>query len=153
MCLSLRELYSIVNMAILLYVQGFSVDGLAQMPGKHFLAGADFPGEHLPSPLLACSTGSGVVRLFDLRESSRNATFEMKCHDQSLAGLALRSSGIMATAASTPNVNELHFSDVRLASTDSESMCDVCSMGMFDNPGQCHIHRSFSGAVQEAHFP
>lgn len=86
------------------------------------MAGTDLPGDHLPQPLLVCSSGSGIVRLFDLRDSARHASVQMRCHDQALAGLALRSSGVMATAASTATVNELHFSDIRLASTTNDTM-------------------------------
>lgn len=107
-------------------IQDTREDQTVHSSGKRFLAGADLPGDHLPQPLLVCSSGSGIVRLFDLRDSSRHASVEMRCHDQALAGLALRSSGIMATAASTPTVNELHFSDIRTASTTNESMYVTC---------------------------
>ena len=104
-----------------LHIQDLREDTTVQPSGKHFLVGADMPGENISQPLLLCSSGSGIVRLFDLRDSNRHASVEMRCHDQPLAGMALRNSGIMATAAITPPVSELHFSEIRMSSAASDS--------------------------------
>lgn len=79
-----------------------------------FLTGADFSsGPAHAAAFAGCS--DGFVRLFDFRAAHpRGPDLAFRTHDGPLTGLAVRGSGVLATASQS-TVSELHFSDIRMA--------------------------------------
>jgi hypothetical protein len=99
-------------------------------PTRRLLAGTELPSDRCPQPLLLCSSPKGMVSLFDLREHARKPTLELRCHDQGLTGMAIRSSGILATATITPSASDLHFSEIRMGSDSRDSTCAASSRAL-----------------------
>jgi hypothetical protein len=90
---------------------------------RQILAGTEVPSDCCPQPLLLCSSPNGVVSMFDLREVGGKPSLQLRCHDQGLIGMAIRPSGILATATLTPSASDLHFSEIRMGSGMQESTC------------------------------
>jgi hypothetical protein len=86
----------------------------------YLLSGASIAGN---SPVLLCSGTEGTVKLYDIRTHAPvGPDLEFRCHDHALMGLAMRPSGVLATAAwSSAGGTELIFSDVRLASESGKA--------------------------------
>lgn len=61
--------------------------------------------------------------MYDLRDHARKPNLELRCHDQGLTGMAIRPSGILATATMTPQGSDLHFSEIRMGSGLKDSTC------------------------------
>jgi WD40 repeat protein len=91
-------------------------DGAGTAYSTKFLTGADFITESSHCAVLTgCS--DGFVRLFDLRcVHHTGPDLQFRSHDGPLTGLAIRKSGVLATAYQAPTTSELHFSDIRMAS-------------------------------------
>lgn len=92
-------------------------------PCRQLLTGTEVPSDRCPQPLLLCSSSNGVVSMFDLRDHSRKPNLALRCHDQGLTGMAIRPSGILATATTTPTASDLHFSEIRMGSGSRDSTC------------------------------
>lgn len=108
----------------MLCMQDASRDEIRNGPRtKQLLAGTELPSDRCPQPLLLCSSPNGVVSMFDLRDHARKPNLELRCHEQGLAGMAIRPSGILATATVTPSGSYLDFSEIRMGSGLKDSTC------------------------------
>jgi hypothetical protein len=81
------------------------------------LAGADMPGSPMHCAVVSGSS-DGTVRLFDLRCGHKGTGPDLKfcSHHAPFTGLAMRTTGILATASQGAVHTEMHFTDIRMAS-------------------------------------
>jgi hypothetical protein len=114
---------------------------LSQGPGAgvdyttSFLTGADFASAPDAAAVLA-GCNDGAVRLFDLRTSHASGPdLEFRSHERRpLTGIAVRKSGVLVTA-SQGAMSELHFSDIRMASSaPTECAALRCTALRLGNP-------------------
>lgn len=116
-------------------MQGIEAGGLHS---TSHLAGADFDSGPTHSAVLTGSS-DGSVRLFDLRAAHHTGPdLQFQSHDGPLTGLALRRSGILASASQGAAYSEIHFADLRMASQGpttcvpgraaSRPLCTACTV-------------------------
>ena len=102
--------------SLLRCTQGVETGGLHS---TSHLTGADLDSGVAHSAVLTGSS-DGNVRLFDLRTAHHSGPdLKFRSHDGPLTGLALRRSGILASACQGPAYSEIHFADIRMASEGS----------------------------------